>query len=364
MEKHSIEELLHLLAQDIPPKKAPKFGFLELISKSHDETIISKIYEFFLDNNNDERLANAFLDALLKLIEGKGKSIEIKGQRVSTEITTEAKNRIDIVVEGNDSVIIIENKIYHYLDNPLDDYWNHYDVRAFNQKVGIVLTLESQTIPREHAENYINIRHIDWINEVKNGGLPPDIDPKIYIYLNDFFNTIESLTKYTEMNERAKFYLKNAKKAYDIACTGDDARLYISNQLKIVAERYELSLWSTRSNEGWYRAIWKPNHPIFIGILYNKLIEGEKYFIIKLETNKGPELAHRIQGHLKSTNYYEKEELKDAEIVPVGKGKELAIYFRKLHIDNNNLGKLADTIYEFIQVEVDILNELMDKFPE
>lgn len=42
----------------------------------------------------------------------------------STEVATSSLSRIDILIEGEKS-IIIENKVNHVLNNPLKEYWDY-----------------------------------------------------------------------------------------------------------------------------------------------------------------------------------------------------------------------------------------------
>ncbi len=103
----------------------------------------SNIYAYYMNPRNEPEYAFAFTTALLELC-GLSRAEVLPGNnyRVSTEVPTsnsskEKKNgRIDILIEGEKS-IIIENKINHRLDNPLDEYWDY----AINPVVLIVLTI-------------------------------------------------------------------------------------------------------------------------------------------------------------------------------------------------------------------------------
>ncbi|MFP3398822.1 PD-(D/E)XK nuclease family protein, partial [Brevibacterium sp. SIMBA_078] len=41
------------------------------------------------------------------------------------EVTTKSNKRIDLLLEGNDWVMVIENKIYHHQVNPFKTYQKH-----------------------------------------------------------------------------------------------------------------------------------------------------------------------------------------------------------------------------------------------
>lgn len=121
------EELKQFLDISSIPIIKQKIGFLEIIGKQHHENINSALYAHFLNCGNPE-LQALFLDSLLYLIHEKiYKKLNFSNYKITTEAIT-PKGRIDILIEDyyNQTAIIaiiIENKIYHYLDNNLEDYW-------------------------------------------------------------------------------------------------------------------------------------------------------------------------------------------------------------------------------------------------
>jgi hypothetical protein len=83
--------------EDIPLEKS-RIGFLEIIRKSHNETINSNLYAFFLSCEN-QYIKSLFLDALLGLVKIKSsKELDFNDYIVNTEVTT-SLGRIDIVLQ-------------------------------------------------------------------------------------------------------------------------------------------------------------------------------------------------------------------------------------------------------------------------
>lgn len=281
MENDLLADFLNL---EIPSVEIPSDGFLEIIGLSHYENINSKIYSYFLDQEKNENISSLFMYSLSEIIlEKTGKNIIIDTFEVFTEVST-AEGRIDIVIEDskNKSVIIIENKIYHNLNNPLLDYWKHY---KYKNKLGIILTLFSQSIPVEVNKKFINITHIEWINKIKKNGFPANIELKLYAYLNDFIQTMENLTNTKNMNEQTKFYFQHAKKIKKAVNTFKGAVKFISNQLDIVASELNLSTYG--KNDSW-RNIWdkEKNRQTYYTIVFNELLNGNKKIQIIIELQK------------------------------------------------------------------------------
>jgi hypothetical protein len=176
---------------------------MEISGYPHFENVCSNILRFFLDTSEIHGLHNLVLKSLLQ---STGEH-ELANQLTDTvsvrrEETTIAGKRIDIVIECDDLVIAIENKIYHWLHNDLEEYHRHIGFKksTTSKKLFIVLSLRPEDIPtgnfknltyktlipviRKNLESYINSANNQYIT-----------------YLNDFLTTIENLYKPTPMNK-------------------------------------------------------------------------------------------------------------------------------------------------------------------
>lgn len=158
-------------------------SFLHIAGISESELAWSNIYAYFMDARNDGEYAYAFINALLDLCNLEFSNVfPDRNYSVRTEVpvTNDLDNkinsRIDILIEGANS-IIIENKINHKLNNPLDKYWDY----AKNPSVIVVLSI--QRISNYELRNYcspwndkrseqdkircINITHHEYLRKVK-----------------------------------------------------------------------------------------------------------------------------------------------------------------------------------------------------
>lgn len=115
---------------------------------SESEVAWSNIYAYYMDPRNEPEYASAFTTALLDLC-GLNRSEVLPNDNysVSTEVPTPSLSRMDILIEGEKS-IIIENKINHILNNPLNEYWDY----AITPIVLIVLTISR--ISEHELESY------------------------------------------------------------------------------------------------------------------------------------------------------------------------------------------------------------------
>ena len=298
-------ELFELVLLDIPEEPKVEDGFLEIIGMSHHENINSRIYAYYLDSRKNAQLSEVFLRALLQLIERKGgRKLAFGDYEVRLEERTDNGNRIDVVIDDpNEQVaLIIENKIYHHLANDLIDYWKHFDYPS-SQKQGVLLTLEETRIEEETKELFINLTHLDLVKEIRSIGLPAGLPMKIYQYLNDFFQTIENLTKDETMNESVRFFLEHSVKINKAIEAKSEATRFLKQEIQKVANHLEWSIYG--NSTVWQNIYDKKGHPnTYYTIVWEDLFNGGKQISIIIELwdddkKKVNKLDEHLKGHPK-----------------------------------------------------------------
>lgn len=244
------KELESLRDLKFPECDSRPTGFLEIIDRAYDETINTKLYAFFLDQAKNPAIAQVFIDALLEIVfEKLGKRIPLQKYACALEVETDKGNFIDLVIldEENEAAIIVENKIYHHLNNDLKDYWEHCKA---SHKVGIVLSLFSISVPHS---GFVNITHKEWISKVTKAGLPDSLPLNTRVYLNDFISTMRHITESTDMNEKVEFFFRHTKQIALADCCWKAAGEYFVNQLRQLAAEYN---WKLHGNAPEHRSIW------------------------------------------------------------------------------------------------------------
>lgn len=110
----------HTLCSEIPPKEKT---FMEISGYPHLENVVSNIIVFYLNPNEEHDLNDIVLKSLLQVFKNKTNYDynELDFSTISTfrEYMTLKGNRIDIVLQSNEIVIGIENKI---------KFWNGEDL--------------------------------------------------------------------------------------------------------------------------------------------------------------------------------------------------------------------------------------------
>lgn len=210
-------------------KKKPK-TFLGIAKQPHYENVLSNIYAFYFNVNEEHGMGDLFLKSLIECI----KNSELKDRNfngftefdIETEYYTEGigltgkKGYIDLLLYNDEQAIIIENKVNHHLDNDLDDYWNSIklDTESTSSKIGILLSLKP--ISKDNYKQYvcrdefINITHQEFLKRVmKNSGeYLIDAKDKYIVYLKDLTQNILNISRPTMNEEDIGFYIENKQK--------------------------------------------------------------------------------------------------------------------------------------------------------
>ena len=188
--------------------------FMEIARYPHYEDVCSNILAFFLDPDNPHGLGTLFLDALVRVggIEDQG-GIFGGNVRVDREERTDAGNFIDILIQSDSHVLLIENKIFHGIVNPFDDYAKHLDSLPQCHKYRFLLTLKpvDESTKREiERYRFQNITHEDLVNEIRGflGGYVANADTRYLTIMLDFLNTLDYLQEGMVMNPEFVDFLK------------------------------------------------------------------------------------------------------------------------------------------------------------
>ena len=100
--------------------------------KGYYENPISDVLAFFIDPREEHKFETLLLSSIFKLLNITNNNVNLDKDSVEIverEAVTPNGNRIDLIVVGKDWVLVIENKIYHDLLNPLGDYESYIKSR-------------------------------------------------------------------------------------------------------------------------------------------------------------------------------------------------------------------------------------------
>lgn len=302
----NIIALKDFLENNVIPKikKRPK-TFLGIAKQPHYENVMSNIYAFYFNIEEVHGMQDLFINSLLEIINesklGIQKKItEITDFEVATEVNTKNNGRIDILISSNDHAIIIENKVYHTLNNNLEDYWSSTKVTDNKEenKIGIVLSLNKLNVTHGH---FINITHVELLKRVIQnlGSYFMDAKDKYVVFLKDFYQNSINLSKSEMDSKELKFYFDNQSKIIEVKEFHFAVRNHIINQIEQACELVDEDLLLPASKgEGNKRLrffLSPKNKNLMITVFFEKLLTPEKGLVVIVELKN--ELLRNKEGY-------------------------------------------------------------------
>lgn len=186
----------------LPPGMIRSPTFMEVAGYPHYENVCSNLLAFFFDPNNPHGFGGLLLDALADAgpIDGitEGSYANVSVER---ESTTDAGNRIDILIESDTFLIVIENKIFHAAANPFADYAEFINQCNISGKTicKFLLTLDQNDAGIVYG--FRNLTYSRFIDAIRHrvGYHAAHDDTRYLVLLLDFLNTLENLQVGTHM---------------------------------------------------------------------------------------------------------------------------------------------------------------------
>lgn len=118
--------------------------FFDTAARKHYENPTTELLAFFLNPNNQHGLDDLFFESFIQSLKFQHKVYLNNYEpplKVETEISTLDSKRIDLLIETENHIFIIECKIYHHQNNPIDSYLEYGKARANNIKTVIPIVL-------------------------------------------------------------------------------------------------------------------------------------------------------------------------------------------------------------------------------
>lgn len=220
--------------------------------RGHFENPISDVLAFFLNPNENHELGDFVLTALLKSANSPIDSCTF--QSIRREETTDTGKRIDILIEGDNWVIAIENKIFHGANNPFEEY-EAYLKTHFEQKSRSFFLL---TPKNDKANRWTSIDYQEFINKIRSSWGQVALNSpfnKWHFFLRDFLVNIETIYGKKSMDDSQFLFLeKNMNAIYKLDPVKEDFKNEIqSRTIRALNEALPDHNFSAREEPfGWY----------------------------------------------------------------------------------------------------------------
>lgn len=223
VEKYSAYEKLLKSFSSLPSKAPEDESFISICGYPHYERVASSITAFFLDTTREHRLKDLFVKSLIEAA-GLNPCAYPNDYMAETEVRTTKGNFIDILLRNDQRNIVIENKIFAYLYNDLDDYYRTASEKNKESPLGIVLSLQPLEICNQ---KFRGVTYTSLFEQVKKnmGFYLQDCNSRYTPFLLDYMNNIESLLKEEVMDkELIEFMEEHEKEVFELSGKINDVR--------------------------------------------------------------------------------------------------------------------------------------------
>lgn len=244
MNKHEKYNLLLKQFNELPGHHL-ETNYFEVTGYSHYENIASNVLQFFLLPTNNHGLEDLMLRSLLEIADQEFLIGGFNNVTVDREVTTSEYNRIDLVIETDEYIIAIENKIRHSLNNDLSDYEKHIEninEKNENSKKLLFLVLTPKEIKskneKESIQNskFVNITYENLIAKIKLNYTKYlfSANTKFLIFFNEFLTSLEKQMG-TNMKDKqlSEFFLNNVDSLEELT------RSYIEFKSKLKKQKID-----------------------------------------------------------------------------------------------------------------------------
>lgn len=292
--------------------------FFSIAGFPHYENVLSNVYQFFFNTESPHGLGSLCMDALGDVLEGKQNirpwaENEFRRTHVRREVRTDIDKRLDILLHNSSNedewqyastVVLIENKVYHWLANDLGEYWKFVKLQnPSSKKIGIVLGLKEENIPEQWKENWVAITHLAWAQAVEKriGASIYRAEPRYITLLLELIETIRHMSA-TENFQPLQFFQQNRAAIFKAEQVRNEAFMQFPEALRQALPNYEMAGSKAESKDGWL-VIYRRGSDRFKYLLeYRELFfEGKKsptYRIQLLSASASTEEAKEIKAKL------------------------------------------------------------------
>lgn len=155
-----LDEAANLISRfrGLPIPPGPEPTIFSIGGKGYFENPTTDLLAFFCDPEGPHQFGTTVLEALFDCLgpNERPQSLKLTSPPVREQVTGEG--RMDLLLDSEDWVLALENKIFHEQNNPFDDYKAYVDNwRGQKQGYCVVLSLDGQAPEGWHGVTYAEL---------------------------------------------------------------------------------------------------------------------------------------------------------------------------------------------------------------
>lgn len=226
----------------LPPLQRRQQTFMEIAGYPHFENSCSNILQFYLNPNNEHGFGTLLLDSLATLINADlvtdEQSIEVRREEL-----TARRNRLDLIVESNNYIIGIENKLFAKAYNPFCDYSRHLESSSKGRQIYKVLLSLRLEQPSPELCGFQPIGYDLFLQETstKFDAYAQNANEQHTIFLQDFIQTMQNLQSPTSIDpQRLEYFRNNHQEITTLLGEVDELRKDMRRKIKQLEQTIDL----------------------------------------------------------------------------------------------------------------------------
>lgn len=190
-----------------------ELNLFDVGTRGHFENPTTELLSFFLNSAKSHNLDDSFFRGLQSAIAQKNILPNLGVlESVETEVSTQNGKRIDLLVETDTALIVIECKIYHYQNNPFDEYtaFGNERINKGNQDstsktlVKLVLCLDGNVNANIATDGWYGISYNELVEHIEKSLSQTMFDNpynKWAFFAKEFLSHLKGLNTMTEINK-------------------------------------------------------------------------------------------------------------------------------------------------------------------
>ncbi len=279
---------------------------LEVGGKGYFENPTSDLLAFFCDPQEEHEFGDMVLGALIKCLPEHAKPDLLNlASKPMRELSTNT-GRIDLMFEGDDWILTIENKIYHNLNNDFEEYENYIKTNNKDKKKLFFAVLAPFNYSHKVKQPWISITYSQLIfnlkSELSKERLPLS---KWTVFLDEFINTLEHIVKgentMANISEKQlQFIESNILEAYKTEST-------LNDYFTMVKSRQIAGFLENIMGQTGFICNWRRNWNN--GMAYHCTTDINKYIWLYIVFNNSGYIY--IQYYINRTNALNEDALRD-----------------------------------------------------
>lgn len=204
-------ELKNILDKISVKEQKTNINIFEIGTRGFYENPFTEVLSFLLDNQSEYSSRDIFVKNFLESLPNLSSEIIdsfINDLKVSTQHTTINNKFIDLIIFNDKYILVFENKIFHWLANPFEEY--EIDIKTRYSTLTPFFYILSYN-PINTPSNWKNITISDCFKHIKNN-LIFKFDSKWDFYVNDFLEHYIQTNNEKMKEQEFEFYTQNFSK--------------------------------------------------------------------------------------------------------------------------------------------------------